>query len=196
MFFIGHGSLGKNFDPGFVPGYNFPIANNVPEDGDVHEGFWIHFTWCFADKSYVQEVPLDPEINFHAEEPYVTIQSWCRGWRFFATSKLLSWHQMEKKYPDEKHTRIATHRPWADKNKNDFWNQSDQSLLKLNKLLSGKLKGKYGNISKEDVLLFCCESGMQTKWTEYNENYHKLPYLRHGQTLKDKEIIKYEKINN
>jgi hypothetical protein len=177
-----------------TPGYGFPGAANVPDDGDVHEGCWLHFTWCFASKQFVEEVPLNPEINFHAEEPYMGVLAWCRDWRFFATARLLSWHQVHKKYPDEKHVRIDTHRPWADNNKKAFWKQSNDSLLKLNKLLSGKMGGKYGGVTWEKVLEYCCFSGLNTKWTQHNPNYDKLSLPRHGQHLKDRPIVRYEKV--
>lgn len=177
-----------------VPGYGFPGAFRVPGNEDVHEGCWLHFTWCFAAKQFVEEVPLYPEINFHAEEPYMGVLAWCRGWRFFATPKLLSWHQVHKKYPDEKHVRIDTHRPWADSNKAAFWQQSDASMLRLNELLSGRATGPYGEVKWEQVLEYCCFSGLSTQWTRFDANYDKLELPRHGQHLKHRPVVKYEKV--
>lgn len=176
-----------------IPGYGFPGAAWVPEGEEVHEGCWLHFTWAFAEKSFVDEVPLRPDINFHAEEPYMTVLAWCRGWRFFATPKLTSWHQMHKKYPDEKHVRIATHRPWADKNKDAFWANSNHSVKQLNELLSGRVSGKYGDVEKKKVLEFCSFSGLDRKWTQYDPNYDALNALRHGHELRFSPIIPYEK---
>jgi hypothetical protein len=190
IIFNGYGDRVKNiYSPqlgkDFVPGYWFPSATNVPDDNQVHEAYWIHFTWCFATKQFVEEIPLDPEINFNAEEPYITIQAWCRGWRFFATSKKLYWHHTTRKYPGDNLARHMTHRPWVDSSKEKYWRQSDLSMIKLNLLLSGNLIGKYGDISKEQVLDFCQKSGMDIKYAEYNSNYDKLDLYQHGKYLKD-----------
>jgi hypothetical protein len=173
------------FSEDFMLGYWFPVAYNVPIDEDVHEHYWVHFTWCFGTKQFVEEVPLDPDINFNAEEPYVTIQSWCRGWRMFGSSKLLSWHHRVRKYPEELQPRHLTHRPWVDQNKQKYWEQSDLSMLKLNLLLSGNLKGIYGDITKEQVLEFCQKSNLNIKNTEYNPNYDKLDLYQHCKTLRN-----------
>ena len=163
----------------FIPGFWFPPAKSPEKNNDVHEGQWIHFTWCFANKEFVKEVPLDPEMNFNGEEPYVTVQAWCRGWRFYATSEILYWHNTVKKYPGDKKPRYLTHRPWMDNNKRDYWKNSDESMNKLNLLLSGNLKGKYGDISKNQVLEFCAASGMNPKYTEYNPEYYKTDGYQH-----------------
>lgn len=173
----------------FVPGYGFPAVEPVPDTDDVLEDCYWQGSWIFADSRYVEEVPIDPDMNYHGEEIYLTVQSWCRGWRFYATPKILYYHDTYKEYPGEELSRTITHRPWADKNKDAFWQQSDESMKKLNFLLSGKLKGVYGNISKEKVLEFCKETGMDPRWCEFNEDYDKLPLHRHGQDFRNREPI-------
>jgi hypothetical protein len=155
----------------FVPGAWFPHGFH-PEEGKVSQGYWIHFTWCFADKNFVKEVPLDPEINFNCEEPYISVQSWCRGWRSYATPYLLGYHHRDKKYPGFDKLIFDEDRPWVDRNKEKYWQQSDASMIKLNLLLSGRLEGKYGNITHEQVLDFCKASGMNPRFTKYDPNYH------------------------
>lgn len=184
-------SLQRNFNTyipkiqeDFIPGFWFPRADVPPSDGDVHEHYWVHFTWCFASKDFVKEVPLDPEMNFNGEEPYITVQAWCRGWRLYASSKTLYWHHTSRKYVDEDKPRYLTHRPWVDKNKESYWRNSDESMLKLNLLLSGNLKGKYGDISKEQVIEFCKVSGLNEKYTEYNPEYHKTDGYQHCVSLR------------
>lgn len=170
----------------FIPGFWFPRAEHPPKDGDVHEHYWVHFTWCFADRRFVEEVPLDPEMNFNGEEPYVTVQAWCRGWRFYASSVPLMRHNTAKRYPEDNGTpAYVLYRPWMDKNKKDYWDNSDYSMKKLNLLLSGNLKGKYGDITREQVLEFCKSSGMDEKYTEYDPEYHKTKGYQHCVNLKD-----------
>ncbi len=168
----------------YVPGYGFPAQIEVPATEGVIEDTYIQFSWVFAPKKYVEEVPLDPDMNYHGEEIYVTIQSWCRGWRFFSTPKIFYYHDTHKVYPGEGQPRMTTHRPWSDINKDAFWKQSDESMVKLNGLLSGNLVGKYGNISKEEVLKYCNFSGLNKVWCEKNSDYDKLKYRRHAEDFR------------
>jgi hypothetical protein len=179
----------------FIPGYWFPIGSVPPEDGDVHENYWVHFTWCFADKSYVDEVPLDPEMNFNGEEPYVSLQSWGRGWRMFATSKIFAYHHLSRKYPGERLSRYNTARPWADDKKKYHWEHSRNAMLKLNLLFSGRLTGTYGDISLDTVQEYCRRSGISLKMTEYNPDYDKVDGYQHMMGIKDEEPVKREDLD-
>jgi hypothetical protein len=174
----------------YVPGYGFPLQLDVPDTEDVIEDTYIQFSWVFAPKKYVEEVPLDPDMNYHGEEIFVTVQSWCRGWRFFTTSKILYYHDTYKEYPGEEQSRMTTHRPWSDSNKDAFWEQSDRSMRRLNELLSGNLTGTYGNISKNDVLEYCKFSGLNKKWCEYNLDYDKIDHKRHAEDFRSKPAIR------
>jgi hypothetical protein len=188
------GSLGPPFNPNFVPGYNFPGGRSPKDGDDVEEGAYLHFTWCFGPKQFIDQVPIDPDIAFHVEETYMMIRAWCLGWRFFVTPKLMSWHMSHKKYPDEKHIRIDTHRPWSNQHKEAFWTHVDKSQQKLNLLMSGHLLDKHGGISVYKVMEYFCFSGIPAKYAEYNPDYHKLGVPRHGENLRNLPIIKYEKV--
>ena len=186
-------TLGSPENTTFVPAYNFPNSHSLQGGDQVFEGCYLHFTWCFGPKQFVDEVPVDPEIAFHAEESYMMVRSWCKGWRFFATPKLLSWHMSYKQYPDEKHMRINTHRPWANQHKEAFWNHVDYSQKKFNLLMSGRLEDQEG-ISYHQVLEYCCFSGIPTHFTNFNPDFHKLNIPRHGEHLRYIDVIPYEKI--
>jgi hypothetical protein len=179
----------------FIPGYWFPIGHAPPEDDDVHENYWVHFTWCFAEKSYVEEVPLDPEMNFNGEEPYVSLQSWGRGWRMYATSKIFYYHHLSRSYPGEKESRYRTARPWADDKKKEHWEHSRKAMLKLNMLFSGRLDGKYGGISLKTATEYCKKSGINLKWTEYDPEYDKIDGYQHMMWIKNDEPIKREDLD-
>lgn len=168
----------------YIPGHSFPLVEDIPNDNDVYEDYYLQFSWVFAPKAYVDEVPLDPDMNYHGEEIYTTVQSWCRDWRFFGSPKLSHYHDTNKEYPGEQLSRMSTHRPWSDQNKYSFWAQSDESMLKLNLLLSGKLQGIYGGITKEQVLAYCKASGMDPSWCEYNPEYNKLEVKRHAEDFR------------
>jgi hypothetical protein len=179
----------------YVPGYGFPKQIEVPVSEGLFEDTYIQFSWVFAPKKYVEEVPLDPDMNYHGEEIYATIQSWCRGWRFFSTSKIFYYHDTHKEYPGEDQPRMTTHRPWSDINKDAFWEQSDRSMVKLNSLLSGNLAGKYGDISKKEVLEYCNFSGLNKTWCENNSEYDKLKYRRHAEDFRHRPPLPIESKN-
>lgn len=178
-----------SINPDYVPGHSFPAVELVPETDYVYEDFYWQGSWVFGPKQYVDEVPLDPDMNYHGEEIYVTIQTWCRGWRFYATPKILYYHNTYKEYPDEEHSRMSTHRPWSDMNKDAFWKQSDDSMLKLNLLLSGRLAGVYGEISVDSVRNYCKASGMSQEWCVYNSEYDKLGLQRHAEDFRHERPI-------
>jgi len=170
---------------GYIPGHGW--ADVVPFlDGEtgLFEECYLQFSWVFAPKKYVEEVPLDQDMNYHGEEIYTTVQTWCRGWRMFTTPQILYYHDTYKEYYGEEESRMTTHRPWSDLNKDAFWKQSDESMLKLNRLLSGNLEGKYGNISKSSVLEYCNFSGLDPKWCEPDENFNKLTVKRHAEDFR------------
>ncbi len=173
----------------YVPGYGWPEQSEVPETNDVLEETYVQFSWVFGPKEYVDKVPLDPDMNYHGEEIYTTIQTWCRGWRMFATPVIMYYHDTQKEYPGEVVSRMATHRPWSDGNKDKFWAQSDRSMLKLNQLLSGTLAGPYGGISKNLIEEYCNFSGLNKKWCEYDPNYDKLALPRHAQDFRNMEPL-------
>lgn len=170
---------------GYVPGHGWVDVAQIPEgQKNLLEECYLQFSWVFAPKKYVEEVPLDPDMNYHGEEIYVTVQTWCRGWKMYTTPEILYYHDTYKEYYGEEQSRMTTHRPWSDINKDAFWKQSDESMEKLNKLLSGNLTGKYGNITKEQVLEYCKFSNLNPKWCEYDPNFNKLPIKRHAEDFR------------
>jgi len=176
----------KDFGYDFAPGYWFPDVREVPTDKTFTQSYWIHFTWCFASKEFVEEVPFDTSIGWTAEEIYCSLQAWSKGWKIFATPTIMYYHHTIRKYPGEKELRNDTHRPWADKNKDSYWANVDYSILRLNKLLSGKLEDEDRFKINQDIILdYCRESGLNTKYTEYNPNYHNLDNYQQRKHLRD-----------
>lgn len=176
----------STLDNDYVPGYGWSTQTEVPQTDDVFEETYLQYSWVFAPKAYVDEVPLDPDMNYHGEEIYMSVQTWCRGWRMYSTPVIMYYHDTQKIYPGEQLPRMDTHRPWSDINKDAFWAQSDDSMLKLNNLLSGRLDGKYGGIRPIDIQAYCDFSGLNKKWCEYDPNYHKLPLKRHAEDFRSR----------
>ena len=167
----------------FVPGYGFPnsLQAEVPTDVDIIEDVYMQWSWVFAPKQYVLEVPIDVEMGYHGEEIYLTVLSWCRGWRFFATPSVLYFHDTYKEYPGEDESRMISHRPWADVNQKAFWEHSDESMRRLNKLLSGSL---YSDVTLNKVLEYCDYSGLNKEYCRPYDDYSKLGLERHAEPLK------------
>jgi len=174
---------------GYIPGHGFPAQEEVPDSLDPLEDVYLQFSWVFADRSFTEEVPLDPDMNYHGEEIFTTIQAWCAGWRFFTSAKVFYYHDTDKQYKDEALPRMTTHRPWSDINKTAFWEQSDRSMLKLNKLLSGKLSDTYKYVTIDAVMDYCNRSGLDKTWCKFDPDYDKLKAERHAQFFRDREPI-------
>lgn len=170
----------STLDEDYVPGHGWSSQKPIPDIDDVLEETYLQYSWVFASKDYVDEVPLDPDINYHAEEIYMTVKTWCAGWRMYASPVIMYYHDTVKKYPKEVLSRMATHRPWADINKDAFWKQSDETMLKLNELLSGNTK----YASKEEINEYCKFSGLNPEWCKPNKNYDKLDYQRHAEDFR------------
>jgi hypothetical protein len=154
----------------YVPGHGWPNIVPVPDDGDLHEAVYLQASYIFADRIYLDELPFESDIGYQAEEIYMTVKTWCSGWKMFATSEILYLHDTSKKYPDYNFEMLAsTRRPWLDINKVAYWKQSDDSMIRLNCLLSGR-----ETIKLEKVLDYCDFSGMDKKWCEYLPDFDKM----------------------
>lgn len=165
----------------YVPGYGFPnsLQVDVPDIDGVIEDAYIQWSFVFAPKQYVLDVPIDPKMSYHVEEIYLTIVSWSRGWRFYTTPEILYYHDTYKDYPDEETpTRMNTHRPWIDINQKAFWDHSDNSMIRFNMLMSG---GLYPDVTAEKVISFCEATGMNKKYCEKVENYGDIGLERHAE---------------
>ena len=175
-------------DKDYIPGYGWSSQSPVPETDDVVEETYLQYSWVFSDKNYVKEVPLDPDINYHAEEIYMTVKTWCAGWRMFASPVVMYYHDTYKEYAGEPMSRMTSHRPWSDINKDMFWKQSDESMIKLNNLLSGKTE----YATKDLVEKYCDFSGLDKKWCEYNPDYDKLDHERLAEFFRDQPAMPLE----
>ena len=159
----------KDHNIPFAPGYWFPKPELVPKT-PYTEHYWLCFTWLFSSRQYVEEFPLDPAISWNVEEPYSSIISSIRGYRFFAIPDIIYYHHTVRKYPDKDLADNSTSRPWVDDKKQKYREHADESLKRLNLLLSGN----YQDISIDQILDFCRKSKLNPMWTKFDENYHLL----------------------
>ena len=175
----------------YTPGYGFPneLQIDVPDTDEILEDCYIQFSWTFGPKEFAIEVPMDPDMGYHADEISTTIRSWAKGWRVYSSQKPLYLHDTHKMYPGEDTSRTISHRPWADLHKDAFWKQSDETMLRINKLMSGRLEGPYGEVTKDQCLAFCEATGMNPRHCEPDYNFDKLDLPRHGDVFRSHDPI-------
>lgn len=169
----------------YVPGYGFPnsLQAELPNTEDVVEDAYMQWSFVFAPSNYVKEVPIDIKMGYHGEEIYLSVISWARGWKFFATPEILYYHDTYKQYPgEEAPTRMNTHRPWIDLHQKSFWEHSDHALRRLNLLLSGEL---HDDVPLQKVLDFCKATGMSTEYCKKFEDYSNIGLERHAEGFRN-----------
>jgi hypothetical protein len=87
----------------------------------------------FAEGSFNEVVPFDPEIYFFADEVAIALRSFTRGYDLFHPHLMLGWHLYDRS------TR-GTH--WADHPRSA--QQQRRSLARLHALYDGSERGIYG----------------------------------------------------
>jgi hypothetical protein len=70
-------------------------------------GAFISANFLFADASFIQEIPYDPNIYFFGEEVLLSARAWTRGWDIYHPHRVVCWHCY-----DRTQERFSTH--WAD----------------------------------------------------------------------------------
>jgi Glycosyltransferase (GlcNAc) len=91
----------------------------------------LHF--LFADGSFNQVVPCDPEIYFFADEVAISLRAFSHGYDLFRPHVVLGWHLYDR-------SRRVPH--WADHPRWEWLQQ--RSIARLRALYSGALTGPYG----------------------------------------------------
>ena len=109
-----------------------PVEGWQQLQGPVPERFAsLHL--LFADGSFNQIVPSDPDIYFFADEVAVAVRAYTHGYDLFRPHVVVGWHLYDRA------TRV-TH--WADHGQ---WQEHhERSLARLPALYGGTLRGPYG----------------------------------------------------
>ena len=110
---------------------------------------WLSAHFIFTDGSWVEEVPYDPDLYFHGEEPSLAARSYTHGWDLFAPHINPCWHEYTRAYR-------VDHKHWDDHgSKNagglkETWDQRNQRSWDRFNVLFGQRDdldieiGKYG----------------------------------------------------
>jgi len=93
-----------------------------------------HF--CFADGSFVTEVPHDPDYFFHGEEISIAVRAYTWGYDLFHPHKLIAWHEYTRKY----RTKVWDDHTTPQKNEGKIkldWVERNNMCHKRNRILFG-----------------------------------------------------------
>lgn len=118
---------------------------------DLTEVFYIQGACFFAARSFVEDVPIDPEVDFFAEEPVLSIRAFSKGYSVVSFLNPIFYHL----YVPERNAINSNIKPWNDGNPNvDYLNNPTRG----NAVLRGEIDGVYG-VSKEQVDAFANATG-------------------------------------
>lgn len=117
--------------------YNIPKVRYVPEkvkklqQPQLWHTISAHF--LFTHSQWVRDVPYDPELYFDGEEDTLALRSYTRGYDIYYPHAKISYHYYTRK-GEKRHSDID--KTW--------YKINDKSIKRLNDILSGKIKGKFG----------------------------------------------------
>jgi hypothetical protein len=104
----------------FLPeGPAFPIPHTIDEYESLTEpirGRFYSGHFAFTLGSFCKEVPHDPNLYFHGEEPSLAVRAYTWGYDIFYPHKVLAWHE----YTREGKKKHWDDNPWVDENNGSF----------------------------------------------------------------------------
>lgn len=104
----------------FLPeGPIFPIPESIPDFKHLSEPissrlYSAHFAFTLG--KFCKEVPHDPSLYFHGEEPSIAIRAFTHGYDLFHPHKVIGWHE----YTRKNKPRHWDDLPWADFNNSSY----------------------------------------------------------------------------
>lgn len=108
------------------------------------KGFHLAAGCVFTPGTFVYEVPYDPYIYFHGEEPLWALRAFTHGWDLFHVPKLPVYHY----YDTGLHLEVKRARHWAeedDKERNEkWWEFNNRASQRMADIIAGKNFGVYG----------------------------------------------------
>ena len=117
--------------------YSIPKVRYVPENiKDLRiPGLWhtISAHFLFAKMTWAVEIPYDELLYFDGEEDTLALRSWTSGYDIYYPNKTISYHFYTRK-GEKRHSDVDKF----------WWKIHDSSMKRVEDILSGKLKDKYG----------------------------------------------------
>jgi len=106
-----------NFDRFTPEGYIFTRPSHVDNWKELTEPFLTRFLsghFIFTLGKWAVEVPYDPLLYFHGEEPSLAVRSYTWGYDLFHPHEIIAWHE---------YTREGKTKHWDDDKE---WNEKDE----------------------------------------------------------------------
>jgi hypothetical protein len=145
-----------------------------------HEQYLVAANFFFTKSTYLEEIPFDVKIKYH-EENITAMRAWTRGYQFFAIKEDIMWTRVmyNKNMPEDSWRNMLSVK---DKNGITFYHLAIEGLLRNKDLLTGKVLGKWGAPSQQDLNDYEEVSGINYKlFYEQMEQFaktNKLEYTR------------------
>lgn len=120
-------------------------------DTEFQEVYYVQCAALFSEGRLLEDVPIDPEMNYFAEEITYSIRAFTSGYRMVAFDRPILYHL----FGDERKKSGVYRNPWSDEILrltiiND--RNRDQNFF------AGNIPGRYG-VTKKQIGLYCLKSG-------------------------------------
>jgi hypothetical protein len=168
--------------------YDIPKVRYVPtkvnEVKSQEPILWhtISAHFIFTYMQWVEDIPYDPELYFDGEEDTLALRSYTHGYDIYYPYTKISYHYYTRD-GEKRHCNV-----------NENWHQlNTKSIERLNDIIKGKLKGKYG-LGKERTMDEYTEFSMvdyANKCILVSEHlvFGDTKFIKTGQTWKDDENV-------
>lgn len=127
--------------------------HNIPEE--IHEVFYLQGACLFSESLLIDEVQIDPEMPYFAEEITYSIRCFTKEYRMIAFKTPILYHL----FSDDRKKAGVSNDPWA--NQSAKINSVDFRPRAI-RFFKGELHGKLG-VSKKDIDLYCSTTGLLIK---------------------------------
>lgn len=142
---------------------DLPFVPTTVEQSQPIKGFHLAGGCVFAPGTFVYEIPYDPQIYFHGEEPLLALRAFTHGWDVFHVPKLPVYHY----YDTGDSMEVKRVRHWAeeeDNSRNDrWWDLHNRSAQRMASIVNGKNAGAYGLGRVRTVEDYAAFSGVDYK---------------------------------
>ena len=130
-----------NFDYFLPEGPIFTRPSDIPDIKNITEPILARFLsahFVFTDGAWITDVPYDPMLYFHGEEPSLAIRSFTHGYDLYHPHSVVAWHEYTRS-GKKKHWDDAT---WGGYDKVSF--SRTRKLLGMDNEILDFDFGKYG----------------------------------------------------
>lgn len=110
-----------NFDRFTPEGYIFTRPSTIDEWKEMTEPLPARFYsahFAFTTGSFCKEVPHDPDLYFHGEEPSIAVRAFTCGYDLFHPHRIIVWHEYTR---DGKKKHWDDDKEWAERDKKSHY---------------------------------------------------------------------------